>query len=355
MRDCLRWKWLAKTSAIIFLIPASATARIEIFLMGQTRGLKPPPFEDEISFRGTPFGHMALYVESAARDGKKIVRQGEEGERGGLVLTVDRELKDSFFIATSREDFLYGSLDPKRLPESVTREDLASELLRFDEKYGHLYNRGPGISGLGQDYGILYIRNAWGLVYPTTRGEEAAIIEYWRQHCRDGFERLSNNCVTTILRSLRHAGLESRTFFARGLAPYNAWTYLIKKLMWAGDDAIAPDGDYLRRDCTYLTYYPQLASDAVCRSGRPFNVYSLQNLEYIIWKGPQASFPLPSNSPVSYRKYPSGRERSNDHRECRFSRRNRVASASYWIVSQPVEFCRLWLQSFKGLWYLCSG
>lgn len=332
------------------LCPRAAPARIEILLMGQTEGLRPPPFEPEIWFRGTPFGHMALYVESAARDGEKVIRQCREGERGGLVLTVDKDLKDRFFTACTREEFFYGPLDPAHLPSSLSREEIGRALGEFNARYGHLYRAGPGISGLGQNYGTLFIRSIRGFVYPTTREEEAAIIEHWGAHCRDAFVPMTNNCVTTVIGAMNRAGLERREFFIRGLSPYNAWTYFIKKLLWARPGARAPNGNYRRRDGAYLTHYPQIPSAAVHRSGRPFNVYSLQNLEYAVWAGPSGPAALPSDEPVSYRGYPSGREKSAGE-----GPRRDALSYLRWAASQPEEFFRLWLQSFKGLWYLAAG
>lgn len=332
--------------AAVFL-PRGAAARIEIFLMGQTVGLKPPPFEPGIRFRGTPFGHMALYIESAARDGEKGIRQCREGERGGLVLTVDKELKDSFFTTHTREEFLYGPLDPARLPASLSREDIGRALETFNAQYGRLYRQGPGISGLGQDYGTLFIRRIRGFVYPTTREEEAAIIAFWQEHRHDAFVPTGNNCVTTIIGSMNRAGLRRRSFFIRGLSPYNAWTYLVKRLLWAKPGAKAPNGNFLRRDGAYLADYPQIPSDAVYRSGRPFNLYSLQNLEYTVWAGPSGSPPLPSDAPVSYRDYPTGRERATGK-----GARSDAVSYLRWAVSQPEEFIRLWIQSFQGLLFL---
>lgn len=332
------------------LCPRGAAARIEIFLMGQTEGLRPPPLPPGIWFRGTPFGHMALYVESATRDAEKVVRQCREGERGGLVLTVDKELKDRFFMVTTREEFLYGPLDAADLPASLSREEIERALDIFNGKYGHLYRVGPGISGLGQDYGALFIRHIRGFVYPTTREEEAAIIEHWREHCRDAFVPMTNNCVTTVIGAMNRAGLGRRSFYIRGLSPYNAWCYFVKRLLWAGRDAKAPNGNFIRRDGSCLTDYPQIPSDAVRRSGRPFNVYSLQNLEYTIWAGPDGSPPLPSDARVFYRGYPTGRSQASGE-----GARGDAASYARWAVSQPKEFCRLWLQSFKGLWWLIAG
>jgi len=352
-----RQRTIGFITAALFIVfaPPQVHARIEIYLMGQTVGLKPPPLDNGIRFRGTPFGHMALYVESAAYDDKDIIRQAGEGERAGLVLTVDRRLKDSFFTATTRDEFFYGGLDPKRLPASVSRADIAADLARFNEKYGRLYEMGPGISGLGQDYGALYIRDVWGLVYPTTREEERRIIEYWRKQRHDDFARLGNNCVTTILCSLNNAGLEDRGLFIRGLAPYNAWTYLVKKFLWAGKNALAPDGNYYLRDGGYITYYRQLPSEAVYRSGRPFNVYCLKNLAYVVWAGPRASVPLPDFSPLDYADYPQGDSKATGRFP--YSSRPRRGGEFWfrWYVSQSEEFVRLWFQSFKGLWFLAGG
>jgi len=338
-----------------FAFPHSAQARIELFLMGQTVGLKPPPINGDIWFRGTPFGHMALYVESATYDDEKVVRQCREGERGGLVLTVDRQLKHQFFIATPRSEFLYGGLDPENLPQSISREDIERDLVAFDKKYGRFYNGGPNVSGFGQDYGTLYIRDIYGLVYPTTREEEAKIIEYWQQHRHDSFQRMGNNCVTTILRSLRNAGLEDRSFFIRGLAPYNAWTYLVKNFLWCNARSLAPNGNYFLREGAYLAYYPQLPSDAVYRSGRPFNVYCLKNLAYVMWAGPRASLPLPSDQPCSYASYPTGRECATGDFTYDSPARRGVDLWLWWYATQSEEFARLWLQSFKGLWFLATG
>ncbi|MCX6356346.1 MAG: hypothetical protein NT045_00440, partial [Candidatus Aureabacteria bacterium] len=322
----------------IILHAADSPARIEIFLMGQTNGLKPPPLPGDIRFRGTPFGHMALYVESATRDPEMIIRQCREGEPGGLVLTVDRQLKDHFFATTTRREFFYGGLDPAHVPPAVTREDIQRDLGSFDAKYGHLYRAGPNTSGLGQDYGVLYIRNVWGLVYPTTRDEEARIIEHWQRHRHDRFDRMHNNCVTTILGALNNAGIEHRSFFIRGLAPYNTWGYFAKRLVFCSPGTRAHNGNYLRRDGTGVAFYPQLASPAVYRSGRPFNVYSLQNHEYIVWASPGADVRLPSNEPVSYAGYPGGKELSTEQR-----RHNSPESWLRWIVAQHEEFARLWL------------
>lgn len=338
-----------------FALPDGAHARMEVFLMGQTVGLKPPPIEGGIWFRGTPFGHMALYIESATYDDEKIIRQCREGEAGGLVLTVDRQLKNQFFIATPRREFLYGGLDPWNLPRSVTREDIERDLAGFNEKYGRLYNNGPNVSGLGQDYGALYIRDIWGLVYPATKEEEAKIIEYWQRRRRGSFHRTENNCVTTIVGSLRHAGLEGRSFFIRGLAPYNAWTYLVKDFLWSGARGLAPNGNYSLRDGAYLTYYPQLPSDAVYRSGRPFNVYCLKNLAYVAWAGPRASLPLPSHEPFSAARYPTGRERATGRFAYESPPRRGLDFWLWWHVAQSEEFARLWFQSIKGLWYLAAG
>jgi hypothetical protein len=327
---------------------------MEVFLMGQTVGLKAPPLKGDILLRGTPFGHMALYIESATYDDEKIVRQCREGEKGGLVLTVDRQLKDRFFIATPRREFLYGGLDPRNLPRSVSREDIERDLAAFDEKYGRLYSSGPNVSGLGQDYGTLYIRDIWGLVYPTTREEEAKIVEYWQQHRHDSFHRMENNCVTTILGSLRHAGLEDRTFFIRGLAPYNTWTYLVKNFLWCSARALAPNENYFLRDGAYLTHYQQLPSEAVYRSGRPFNVYCLKNLAYVMWAGPRASLPLPSNEPLSYAHYPTGKTPATGGFAYESPARRGVDFWLWWYVTQSEEFARLWFQSFKGLWFLAT-
>lgn len=338
-----------------FAFPCAAYARMEVFLMGQTVGLKPPPIEGGIWFRGTPFGHMALYIESATGDDEKIIRQCREGEAGGLVLTVDRQLKHQFFIATPRREFFYGGLDPENLPKSVTREDIERDLAGFNEKYGRLYNSGPNVSGVGQDYGTLYIRDIWGLVYPTTREEEAKIIEYWQQRRHDSFERMGKNCVTTILGSFRHAGLEDRHFFIRGLAPYNTWTYLVKNLLWSGPRALAPNGNYFLRDGAYLTHYPQLPSEAVYRSGRPFNVYCLKNLAYVAWAGPRASLPLPDRKPVSYAHYPTGKERATGRFVYESPARRGFDFWLGWYLTQPVEFARLWFQSIKGIWFAATG
>ena len=332
------------------LLPSRGEARIEIFLMNQTVGLKPPPLEGGIRFRGTPFGHMALYVESATRDDEGIIRQCREGERGGLVLTVDRQLKDRFFIATTRDEFFYGGMDPDAAHGVVTRTDIRRDLASFNDRYGHLYKTGLNMSGLGQDYGVLYIRSVWGLVYPTTREEEAKIIDFWRQHYNDEFARIGTNCVTTLFRSLNYAGLDRRSFFVRGLAPYNAWNYLAKKFVFADADSRAPDGTYLRRQGTYITRYGQIDSDAVFPSGRPFNLYSLQNMEYTTWASPRASHRLPSWAPVTFAHYPTGRERVSDE-GMPYSMRRFL----WWIFSQPDEFVRLWFQSFKGLWFTITG
>jgi gamma-glutamylcyclotransferase (GGCT)/AIG2-like uncharacterized protein YtfP len=298
---------------------------------------------------------MALYIESATCDGEKIIRQCREGEAGGLVLTVDRQLKNQFFIATPPVEFLYGGLDPMNLPRSVTRENIEKELARFNIKYGHLYDTGPNVSGLGQDYGTLYIRDIWGLVYPTTKEEEAKIIEYWQQHRRDSFYRMENNCVTTIIGSLRHAGLERRSFFIRGLAPYNAWTYTVKNFLWGRARSRAPNGNYFLRDGAYLTHYDRIPSDAVYPSGRPFNVYCLKNLAYVMWAGPRASLPLPSNEPLSYARYPTGQERAAGRFDYDARARRGMDFWLWWYVTQSEEFARLWFQSFKGLWFLATG
>jgi hypothetical protein len=339
--------------ALSFSSPA--LARIEIFLMGQTVGLKPPPIKNGIWFKGTPFGHMALYIESATCDDEKIIRQCRKGEAGGLVLTVDRQLKNQFFTATPRVEFLYGGLDPGNLPQFVTREDIEKDLVRFSQKYGHLYDTGPHMSGLGQDYGTLYIRDIWGLVYPTTKEEEAKVIEFWQQHRHDSFYRMQNNCVTTIIGSLRHAGLERRTFFIRGLAPYNAWTFLVKNFLWSRPRSRAPNGNSLLRDEAYLTHYTQIPSDAVYRSGRPFNVYCLKNLAYVMWAGPRASLPLPSNEPISYAHYPNGKERATGKCNHDSPARRGFDFYLWWHVTQSEEFVRLWVQSFKGLWFIVTG
>jgi hypothetical protein len=337
------------------MAPLVAQARIELFLMGQTAGMKPPPFDPEIWFRGTPFGHMALYVESATRDPERVIRQCREGESGGLVLTVDKELKDRFFTAFTREEFLYGPLDPGNLPASLSRAEIGEALEGFTAKYGRLYREGPGISGFGQDYGTLFVRSIRGFVYPTTREEEAKIIEFW-QECRRGtFVRMTRNCVTTVIGAMNRAGLDERSFFIRGLSPYNAWTYCIRELLWAGRDAKAPNGNYLRRDGSYLTEYPQIPSDVVRRSGRPFNVYSLHNLEYTVWAGPSGSPALPSGAPISFREYPTGRERAEGKGPGGAGARSDAVSYLRWTASQPEEFLRLWLQSFKGIWYLVAG
>ncbi|MCC6450796.1 MAG: hypothetical protein IT574_09585 [Candidatus Aureabacteria bacterium] len=346
MRRCI--------AALVFLpaalCPPDAPARIELLLMEQARGLRPPPLEPEIRFRGTPFGHMALYVESAARDAEGVLRQARPGERGGLVLTVDKELRDSFFTAYTREEFFYGPLDPENLPAALSRGDIEKALEEFNRNYGHLYNRGPGVSGLGQDYGTLFVRGIRGFVYPTTRREEAAIIEQWREQRHDTFVPMTNNCVPTVIRAMNRAGLDRRDFFIRGLAPYNAWTYFVRRLLWAPPCARAPNGAFLRRDGAYLTHYPQIPSDAVRPAGRPFNVYSLQNLEYLVWAGPHGSAALPSDAPVSYRGYPSGKEKTAGA-----GPRRGAAAGIRWAVSQPEEFLRLWIQSFKGFWYLAGG
>jgi len=340
---------------LAWMCPLSSPARIEIFLMGQTAGIKPPPFEPGIWFRGTPFGHMALYVESATRDGEKVIRQCREGERGGLVLTVDKALKDSFFTANTREEFFYGPLDPANLPASLSRGDIGKALEGFNGKYARLYHEGPGVSGLGQDYGTLFIRHIRGFVYPTTRGEEAKIIEFWQEHRRDAFVPMTVNCVTTIIGAMNRAGIERRSFFIRGLSPYNAWAYFIKRLLWVGPGAKAPNGNYLRRDGSYLTDYPQIPSDSVRRSGRPFNVYSLHNLEYTVWAGPAGSPLLPSDAPISFREYPTGKDRAAGKGPGGAGPRGDAVSYFWWTVSQPEEFFRLWFQSFKGLWYLVAG
>ena len=330
------------------LLPASSHARIEIILMGQTRGLRPPPMGDENWFKGTPFGHMALYVESACRDDEEVIRQCREGERGGLVLTVDKELKDAYFIAVPRDEFFYGHLDPRRPPASVGREDIEKDLGHFNEEYGSLYNSGPGISGFGQDYGILYIRKAWGLVYPTTGEEEARIIEYWRKHVRDEFFPVANNCVSMVTGSLADAGLGFRSFIRRR-ASYNAFIYAIKRLLLARPGARAPDGNYLKRDGSYLTEYGQIPSSAVIPSNRPFNVYTLRNLEYLMWLCPRGEASLPSAKPADYERYPSGKEKSSGK-----PRRGFLSSRPRWLLSKPEEFIRLWIQSVKGVWYLIN-
>lgn len=333
----------------VLVPPACANARIEIILMAQANGLRPPSFDNEIRFRGTPFGHMALYVESATLDEEKLIRQCDEGERGGLVLTVDRQLKDEFFAANPRDEFFYGRLRPDSLPRSMTRSDIKKALQEFDEEYRGVYQKGPGISGFGQNYGILYIRDAWGLVYPTTRDEEARIIEYWQRHRHDEFYRICNNCVTTVIRSLCYAGLERRSFFIRGLAPYNAWAYFVKRFIVSGLQGKAPDGNFLRRDGAYVTRYEQIYSEAVMPSGRPFNVYSLLNLEYLLWVSPGGARRLPSDETISYVDYPTGREEASDG-----GGPGVLEERSRWFVSQFCEFTRLWFQSFDGLWWLVT-
>jgi len=337
-------------AACILCSVASAHPRIENFLMERTIGLKPPPFPGGIRFRGTPFGHMALYIESAGRDDEKIIRQCEEGETGGLVLTVDKQLKDRFFTVFSREEFFYGPLDPDNLPSLVTRDDIAEVLAGFNRKYGRLYNVGPGVSGLGQDYGVLYIRGVWGLVYPTTREEERKIIEHWQEHRHDEFIPMTNNCVTTITDCMRSAGLDRRRYFIRGLACYNTWLYYLRKFVLAGPDARAPNGNYLRRDGTCVTRYEQLPSEAVCRSGRPFNVYTQKNLEYFVWLSPACPPRLPSEPPVSYRAYPAGVERPSSALPRSF-----LARTLAYYPSRLYEFARLWYQSFDGIWFLIAG
>jgi hypothetical protein len=331
-----------------FLIPVASNARIEIILMGQARGLRSKPLGNENWFSGTPFGHMALYVESACPDDEKGVRQCREGERGGVVLTVDKELNDSYFIAIPRDEFFYGPLDPRRPPDSVDREDIEKALVHFNDEYGSLYNSGPGISGFGQDYGILYIRKAWGLVYPATREEEARIIEYWQEHVGDEFYPFANNCVSMVTESLAGGGLGFRSFLRRK-ASYNAFIYSIKKLLLARAGARAPDGNYLRRDGSYLTEYGQIPSSAVIPSNRPFNVYTLRNLEYLMWLCPHGEESLPSAKAADYERYPSGKEKSSGK-----PRRGFLSSRPRWLLSKPEEFIRLWIQSVKGVWYLIN-
>ncbi len=334
--------------------------------MGQSRGLRTLPLGDENWFRGTPFGHMALYVESACRDDDKLIRQCREGERGGVVLTVDKQLKDTFFIVVPRNEFFYGALNPGQLPPSIDRVDIQSAFHQFNAKYDSLYKKGPGISGFGQDYGILYIRKAWGIVYPTTREEEEKIIEYWQKHIHDEFYPVANNCVSTLTESLNYAGLGLNPFIRRR-ASYNAYVCAIKKLLFAGARTRAPDGNYLKRDGSYVTEYEQLKSRAVIPSNRPFNVYTLRNLEYLRWLCPKAPFTsevgkrgqptyemgkgrgLPSDGPISYDSYPTGREAASVNGKVGF-----LGSRPRWLLSKPDEFIRLWIQSFKGIWYLIN-
>lgn len=330
------------------LLPATSHARIEIILMGQTRGLRCEPLGNKNWFKGTPFGHMALYVESARPDPEKGVRQCREGEEGGVVLTVDKELKDSYFIAIPRDQFFYGDLNPFQPPASVSREDIEKALERFNGEYGFLYKEGPGISGFGQDYGILYIRKAWGLVYPTTREEESRIIEYWREHVHDEFYPVANNCVSMVTESLTRGGLGFHSFLRRR-ASYNAFIYSIKRLLLARPGARAPDGNYLRRDGSFIARYAQIHSDAVIPSNRPFNVYTLRNLEYLEWLCPRGEGLLPSAEPVDYAGYPSGKEMATGK-----PRRGFLASRPRWLLSKPEEFVRLWIQSVKGIWYLIN-
>lgn len=332
----------------VLLLPLQAQGRIEIILMGQSRGLRPPPLGDENWFCGTPFGHTALYIESACPDDERVVRQCREGERGGLVLTVDKQLKDIFFTAVPRNEFFYGRLDPDALPASVSIEDIKEAFEIFNDKYGFLYRKGPGISGFGQDYGILYIRKAWGIVYPTTKEEEARIIEYWRDHVRDEFYPVANNCASTITESLNNAGLGLHTFIRRR-ASYNAFIYAIKKLLLAGAGERAPDGNYLRREGAYVTEYSQLKSKAVIPSNRPFNVYTLRNLEYLVWLSPKGEPSLPSDKPINYSEYPEGNEAAFTN-----PARGFLSSRPRWLLSKPDEFIRLWIQSVKGIWYLIN-
>ena len=330
--------------------PAGALARIEIILMAQAKGVRPPPFGDGLGFRGTPFGHMALYVESATCDDEKIIRQCDEGEKGGLVLTVDKQLKDTFFIANPSDEFFYGNLDPQDLPQSISRNEIGEALSKFNKKYGQLYKKAPGESGLGQDYGILFIRKAWGLVYPTTREEEKSIIEYWQEHRHDEFHKTHNNCVTMINRSLIHAGLTKRRRFLRGHGCYNAWVHWVRKLVTARAAARAPDGDFIRRDGTFVTEYAQLKSDAVISSGRPFNAWSLLNMEYLIWLSPRGILPVTGEKPVNYKRYPTGKEEATTK-----FRRGFIERRFVWLLSQPYEFIRLWPQTFYGIWFAITG
>ncbi|MDD5557123.1 MAG: hypothetical protein PHN82_07730 [bacterium] len=346
----------ARTIAAALLLRAAlpatpAAARIEIFLMERTHGIRPPPLPNDIRFRGTPFGHMALYIESAVPDEEQIIRQAAEGEPGGLVLTVDKDLRDAFFVAFPRDEFFLGPLDPARPPERVGRAEIAGALERFNAAFGHLYLAGPGISGFGQDYGVLFVRSVRGLVYQTTREEEARIIEHWQRRRHDDFVPMTNNCVTTIQASLRHAGLDDRSFFIRGLAPYNAWVYCVERYALAGPGEIAPNGNRLRRDGTGATFYTQIESDAMYRSGRPFNVYTLKRVERLAAMVPPAEADLPSAEPVRFGSYPAGDEEPAEGRR----RGGALGRAATGALSRGKEFVRLWFQSFDGLWFLAAG
>ena len=333
-------------AAVVIASVRGADARIEIILMGQARGLRPPPLEGDIRFKGTPFGHMALYIESATRDPEAVVRQAREGESAGLVLTVDKQLASSFFTAVPRDEFFYGPLDPARLPSSVTREDIENALSAFNAAYGKLYNSGRGESGFGQDYGISFVRKAWGIVYPTTRAEEARIIDYWRRHRRATFRRATNNCVSIINRSLYFAGLTDRRRFFRAYACYNSWIYWVRHFVTAGSDERVPDGNYLRRDGTCLAIYPQLPSDAMLPSRRPFNAWSLLNMGYFVWLSPRCTPPIEGMRPVDYAAYPSAGEPAASR-----LRRPLVTRQIAWYSSQIYEFLRLWPQTIGGIWW----
>jgi hypothetical protein len=340
---------IAVALLITALCTVSAHARIEIILMAQGRGLKPPPFERGVRLRGTPFGHMALYVESATYDDDLLIRQCREGERGGLVLTVDKQLKYRFFIAHPPHEFFYGDLKPGEEGQPQSRADIRAAFTRFEENYDHLYKREEGTSGFGQDYAILYVRRAWGLVYPTTREEERKIIEYWQEHRHDSFRRLTNNCVTTVIGSLNNAGIEHRSFFIRGLAPYNAWVYFADKFTQGNCDEKLYNGNYLRRAGTYLRCYERIPSPATLASRRPFNVYSLRNMEYLIRMSPHGNSKLPDFEPVDYRGYPAG----NAPADC-VPVQGACRRVLYRTVSRSEEFARLWVQTFQGLWFLAT-
>lgn len=344
---CIAGSALAAAAMLAVSLPA--TARIEIMLMGRTNGLKPPPLGDGIWFRGTPFGHMALYIESAARDDEKIVRQAEEGEPAGLVLTVDKELKGSFFTAMPRDEFFYGGLDPGNVPESVTREQIEDALTRFDRKYGQLYNKGPGISGFGQDYGVLYVRKVWGLVYPTTRDEEAKIIEHWQEQRHDEFVATENNCVGVVNKAMFHAGLIDRQYYWRGYGCYNSWTHWMTYFTMAGMEDKTPDGTYLRRDGTCVTEYPQIRSDAVIPSGRPFNAWSLWNMEFLIWLAPPGTLPVTGMEPIDYTRYPIG-----DLPASEGLAHNALEREGKRHLSRCREFIMLWPRTIKLLWWVAT-
>jgi len=129
------------------LCAGNASAEVEFFFNSSPSD--PPKLINSIakSFPLASVGHGTMYVSSACRD------SGSEGnlirpctaldKDKGLVISFDVDLQKNtgyYFLAVTRDEFLYGGLDKKKLPPRITRAIID----RMDE---HFYAKFPLLRG----------------------------------------------------------------------------------------------------------------------------------------------------------------------------------------------------------------